>query len=97
MKYPQVVDAITGRLQALRDSSAPITVVTVRAIMVAIIQRMAPEIFEKKEKDGSCFRASDAFIRQWLHRALLWSERKATRAGHKLPTNWEDLCEHTFL
>ena len=26
-----------------------------------------------------------------------WSERKATRAAHKLPDNWEDICEKSLL
>lgn len=28
---------------------------------------------------------------------MKWSERKATRAAHKLPDNWEDLCEKSLL
>ncbi|KIM89788.1 hypothetical protein PILCRDRAFT_94971 [Piloderma croceum F 1598] len=58
---------------------------------------MAPEIFEKKAADGSTFRCSDSFLRQWLHGTLLWSERRATRAAQKLPDNWEDLCKCSFF
>ncbi len=28
---------------------------------------------------------------------MKWSERCATREAHKLPENWEDLCEKAFL
>lgn len=85
------------RLEQLRDSGAPLSLVTIRGIIVAVILRMAPEIFEKKGKDGSVFRCSDSWVRRWLHRTLNWSERKATRAAHKLPRDWEDQCEKSFL
>ena len=95
--YPDVVDAISTQLECLRDAAAPITLVTVRGIVVATILNMAPEIFDKKAADGSTFRCSDSFLRQWLHGTLLWSERRATRAAHKLPDNWEDVCERSFF
>jgi hypothetical protein len=50
-----------------------------------------------KARDGSCFRCSDSFLRNWLHETMNWSERKATRAAHKLPEDWEDICEKSFL
>jgi hypothetical protein len=95
--YPDVVEAITTRLERLREASAPVTLVTVRGIVVATILKMAPEIFEKRAKDGSTFRCSDSYLRNWLHGTLLWSERKATRAAQKLPDNWEHLCQRAFL
>jgi hypothetical protein len=65
--------------------------------MVATILKMAPKIFDKQVKDGSAFHCSDSFLRKWLHRTLLWSEQKATRAAHKLPNDWEQLCWHAFF
>lgn len=65
--------------------------------MLASIMRSAPEILEKEYKDGSTFRASETFVRKWLHDALDWSKRKGTQAAHKLPEDWEDQCEHSFL
>ena len=47
--------------------------------------------------DGSNFLASDLFVHGWLHSALDWSFRKATQATQKMPENWEDLCERSFL
>ncbi|THU76846.1 hypothetical protein K435DRAFT_703867, partial [Dendrothele bispora CBS 962.96] len=44
--HPDVVDNITARLQALRDARAPISVITVRAVMLATIVDLAPEILE---------------------------------------------------
>jgi hypothetical protein len=72
-------------------------VITVRGIMLAIIIWMAPEIMQQKFKDGSTFRASDSFVRLWLHSAMGWSQRKGTRAAQKLPDNWEDQCEKSAL
>lgn len=66
-------------------SDAPLTLVTIRGIFVATILDMAPEIFEQKAADGSTFRCSDSFLRKWLHETMGWSERRSTRAGHKLP------------
>jgi len=65
--------------------------------MLASIMRSAPEILGKKDKDGSTFRASETFVRKWLHDALDWSKGKGTRAAHKLPEDWEDQRKHSCL
>lgn len=65
--------------------------------MIAMISDLAPAIFEQRANDGSTFHCSDSFIRNWLHQTLHWSERRATRAAQKTPTNWEDLCERAFI
>lgn len=85
--YPDVVDAITKNLDQLQEAAAPITLVTVRGVVVATILKMAPEIFQKQSKDGSSFRCSDSYLRRWLHGTMLWSERRVTRAAHKLPND----------
>jgi hypothetical protein len=92
-----VVEAIKKRLRDLREAGVPLTVITARGIMLATIIRMAPDILHRKFKDGSTFRASDSFIRSWLHSAMGWSQRKATRAAQKLPKDWEDQCERSAL
>jgi hypothetical protein len=58
---------------------------------------MAPEVFKKVAKDGSLFRCSDSYLRRWLHETMRWAQRKATHAAQKLPINWEDICEKSFL
>lgn len=95
--HPDVVKSIIARLEALRNAGTPLTLVSVRGIVVATITAMAPEIFERKARDGSTFRCSDSFLRQFLHGSLHWSERRATRDGHKLPLDWEALCMKAFL
>jgi hypothetical protein len=64
---------------------------------MATILKMAPEIFKKKAKDGFSFRCSDSYLHQWLHGTILWSEQRATRAAHKLPTDWDAQCLCSFL
>jgi hypothetical protein len=54
-------------------------------------------MLQRKFRDGSTFRASDSFVRKWLHEAMRWSRRKATRAAQKLPVDWEDQCERAAL
>jgi hypothetical protein len=75
----------------------PLSLVAVRAIIVAIVQKEKPELFERSFKDGSTFRVSDSYCRTFLHNVLQWSERRATKAAQKLPEDWEDVCEQAFL
>lgn len=84
-------------LEKLRAAGTPLTLITMRGVVVATILKMAPEIFEKKRKDSSLFRCSDSWLRNWLHHTMNWSECKATRATHKLPKDWEAQCEKSFL
>lgn len=84
-------------LEVLRDNGAVFTLITIRAIMIAMISDLAPEIFNHWAKDGSQFQCSDTFVWCWLHNSLHWSEWCTTRAAQKTPTNWEDLCERASL
>jgi DDE superfamily endonuclease len=89
------VSSVKSRLEAIRGTGAEVSVITVRGMMLATIISSAPEILEKTFKDGSTFRASESFVRKWLHDTLDWSRRKGTQAAHKLPDNWEDQCEQS--
>lgn len=64
---------------------------------MATILHLNPGIFDQKFKDGSTFRASDSFVRKFLHGLLSWSLRKGTQAAQKLPEDWEDQCVRSFL
>jgi hypothetical protein len=93
-----VVGTIRSHLNILRDAHSPITLVTVCGIFVTtIILNMAPGIFEKVAKDGSSFCCSDLYLHRWLHETMRWALRGATCAVQKLPINWEDICEKSFL
>lgn len=95
--YPEITKTTKDYLTKLRNAGAPISVVTARGIMLAMILERAPEILEKEFSDGSKFRASETFVRQWLHKQMHWSIRKATRTAQKLPEDWEDKCEKSAL
>lgn len=95
--YPEVVEAIKTSLVFLRDKSVPVSLITARAIIVATILWMKPEIFSYKFKDGSSFRVSESFTCTFLHGVMLWSMRKATQAAQKLPKDWEHQCTQAFF
>jgi DDE superfamily endonuclease len=65
--------------------------------MVATIIQEEPNIMRCEFNDGSTFRASDSFMRKWLHSTMGWTCRKGTRAAHKLPDDWEDQCEKSAM
>jgi hypothetical protein len=91
------VESIKKRLTFLREGGATVNLITARAIIIATILHMKPDILEQKFKDSSTFRASDSFVRKFLHGLLSWSLRKATQAAQKLPKDWEDQCERSFF
>jgi hypothetical protein len=95
--HVEIVKLVKDRLLALRANGAQVTVVNARGIMVATILKSAPEILEKAFRDGSTFRASESFMRKWLHDVLHWTPRKGTQAAQKKPKNWEEQCEQSFL
>lgn len=95
--YPNVVDAIVHCLEALRNARAAITLVTAHGVMIALMKSMEPSIFSMKGKDGNLFQCRDSFVRNFLHEKLGWSERRATRAGQKLPLDWESQCLKSIL
>ncbi|KAJ7744393.1 hypothetical protein B0H16DRAFT_1322171, partial [Mycena metata] len=85
--YPEVVKEIIAQLKDLRTAGAPLSLATVRCIIIAIIEEQAPDIFGRQFKDGSKFRVSDSFCRKFLDKTLAWSMRKATKAAQKLPAD----------
>ena len=95
--YPDIVKAVKDCLITIRSNGAQMTIVNARGIMVAMILKSAPEILEKTFHDGSTFRASESFMRKWLHDVLHWSPRKGTQAAQKRPNDWEEQCERSFL
>ena len=96
-QYPYVVQEIKSRLETICEGKAPISVVTVRAVILATIMEMDPHILHKTFNDGTTFQASDSYVHAWLHDAMHWLPHKGTRAAHKLPEDWEDKVKHSFL
>jgi hypothetical protein len=81
----------------MREAGVALSLLTVRAIMVATIQCKAPEIFTLIQSDGTCFKCSDSFVCKFLHLTMGWSERSATKAAQKLPDNYEEILNIAFL
>ena len=73
------------------------SVLTVRGVMLATIISKAPEILNAPYHDGATFKASDDFVRKWMRHQLNWSEHKVTQAAQKIPDDWEEKCERSFL
>ena len=96
-QLPTVKKAIVNQLNTLQNGSVPLTLITVRGIVITMLMSMAPKVFEIKEPDGSSFQCSDSFLQQWLHNTMGWSEHKATYAARKIPDNWEDICKKSIL
>lgn len=96
-KYPDVTKKIVTELETLRGIGAPLTLLTIRGIMLATIIHMKPEILAVRFRDNSTFKASDSFLRSWLHGVMGWSMRKATQAAQKKPLDWEDQCERSAI
>ncbi|KAJ7307003.1 hypothetical protein DFH08DRAFT_639091, partial [Mycena albidolilacea] len=85
--HPEIVEDIVSQLADLRSAGAPLSLATVRCLIIAIISERAPELFEHRFKDGSRFRVSDSFCRKFLDKSLAWSMRKGTKAAQKLPVD----------
>lgn len=61
--YPAAQERIAFQLKSLRDAGIALTLLTIRALMIAVITDMAPEVYEVQAKDGSCFKCSESFVR----------------------------------
>ncbi|KAJ7094037.1 hypothetical protein B0H15DRAFT_762231, partial [Mycena belliarum] len=83
--HPEIINDITSQLVDLRAAGAPLSLATVRCIIIAIIRERAPHLFEHRFKDGSTFQVSDSFCKKFLDQTLAWSIRKGTKAAQKLP------------
>ncbi|KAJ7815544.1 hypothetical protein B0H13DRAFT_2381017 [Mycena leptocephala] len=95
--HPEIIKEIVSQLADLRAAGAPVSLASVRCIIIAIITERAPELFDHCFKDGSTFRVSDSFCKKFIGKTLVWSMRKGTKAAQKLPPDAEDQCEDVFL
>jgi hypothetical protein len=95
--YPEIVELITAQLTSLRHANVALTLLSIRGLMVAIIQKKAPDLFTRPRKDGTYFKCSDVFVRKFLHNTMGWSLRRATKDAKKLPKNIEEILTNAFL
>ncbi|KAJ7866142.1 hypothetical protein B0H13DRAFT_1636823, partial [Mycena leptocephala] len=95
--HPEIVKEIVSQLADLRAAGAPVSLESVRCIIIAIITERAPELFDHRFKDGPTSRVSDSFCKKFIGKTLVWSMRKGMKAAQKLPPDAEDQCEDVFL
>ncbi|KAJ2924372.1 hypothetical protein H1R20_g12726, partial [Candolleomyces eurysporus] len=95
--HPGLNASIAAMLKALRAGGAPLTVVTMHAVMITMIMVMHPKLLETPSHNGSTFKVSDGFVRKWAEKHLNWTKQKATKAAQKLPGNWEEQCKKSAL
>ncbi|KAK7439558.1 hypothetical protein VKT23_017487 [Stygiomarasmius scandens] len=75
----------------------PLTLSTIRGVMVGVITNMVPELFDKDIRKGAKFHCSDTFVHKYLRERLGWSLRAGTRTAQKLPENYEEILLEAFL
>ncbi|KAJ7467330.1 hypothetical protein B0H11DRAFT_1814098, partial [Mycena galericulata] len=96
--YPELRKLINDQLTSLRVAGVALTLLTIHAIMVAHIKHGAPGLLGSTVgSDGSKFRCSESFVHRYLRNTLGWSQRRATKAGQKLPANHEKVIDDAFL
>ncbi|KAG2359742.1 hypothetical protein BDR07DRAFT_1360856 [Suillus spraguei] len=95
--YPDMVKTIINDLQSLRQVGVALDTLRCRGIILARLQYSIPEIFESVAKDGSRFRCSETWVKEFLNEHLNWTFRRATRAAQKLPPNVDQVLLNQFL
>ncbi|KAF8172179.1 hypothetical protein K438DRAFT_1612156, partial [Mycena galopus ATCC 62051] len=69
--YPQFREQINNHLTSLRAVGVPLTLLTIRGLLVAHIQSDAPKLFEHTlGSDSSAFRCLESFVRRYLRNTL---------------------------
>jgi DDE superfamily endonuclease len=81
--YPDIAEKIKTRLTLLRDAGQALNRPLIRLIMLAIIQKDAPQLMEN-------FKLSMTWVHDFLTNEMGWAWRRAT-TSKSLPLNWKDL------
>jgi hypothetical protein len=98
--HPEVIEAAKKSLLAMRQASLPVNASIARHILLGIIQSKCPQILSqprnpKHSQDTPVL--SIWTVCDFLRCELNWTAQCSTKAGQKLPVNWEELCEKTFF
>ncbi|PBK61759.1 hypothetical protein ARMSODRAFT_896220, partial [Armillaria solidipes] len=64
---------------------------------LAISKKNAPKVFSIKQKNGTSFCCSEAFVWHYLSNKLNWSLRCATCAAKKVPENVNEILTEAYL
>ncbi|KAF8235624.1 hypothetical protein L208DRAFT_1256148, partial [Tricholoma matsutake] len=95
--YPEVTEQIPRSLEQLRETSVPLTLITIHGIMIAQLQHSTPQIFKVPSPDGTLFRCSEVFVRKFIDHSLGWSMQCSTQAGRKIPADSDAILKKAFL
>lgn len=94
---PEVCELIGKQLRGIRESGAILNSLSIRGIMVGIIQKHAPQLFDQLLADGTKFRCLESFVRKYIINDLDWSFRATTCAAQKIPENVEEILTESAL
>lgn len=97
VKYPDATEKIIKTLTDLRNCHIALTLTTVRGLMIAQLKFSAPLIFKTPSADGTLFQCSEEFVRKFLHRSMGWTIRRSTRAGGKIPSDFDAILRKAHL
>ena len=97
IKYPDTTTTILKSLSDLCTASVPLTLTTIRGIMVRQLQHLVPQIFLEPSKDSTLFQCSEDFVQKFLKCSLGWSLQHSTCAGGKIPENSLEILKKAFL
>jgi len=95
--YPEVTQPFLEQLIKLRALRLPLTLTTIRGLLIGHLEHFVPKIFTTPSLDGTLFRCSEPFVRKFIHRALNWTIRASTRAGRKIPPNADSILRNANL
>ncbi|KAG9106256.1 hypothetical protein FRC07_008894 [Ceratobasidium sp. 392] len=95
--YPEVVDTIKQKLTRFRALGIPLGITAIRALMIAVIRKDAPDLFKRYLRADKLFTCSYSFVRSFLHKELNWSFRRPTRAAQSTPANMGTVLRRAFL
>jgi len=96
-KHPDVVQQIVDQLKKLRLAGIPLDTARCRGIIIAHLHHNIPEIFDTVLRNGTTFRGSETWVKNFIATHLNWSYRRSTQAAQKLPTNVDEVCHELFL
>ncbi|PBL00706.1 hypothetical protein ARMGADRAFT_1073045 [Armillaria gallica] len=96
VSYPDLQKEIEDTLESMRDVRVTLTMITIRAIMISLMECSAPELFTVSHY-GSTFKCSESFVRKFLCNVMGWSERRVTKCAQKLPEDYKEILTNAFL
>jgi hypothetical protein len=105
---PKVVNAecieqLKDCLRAMRESAVSVNIAALRALLIGIFVKndqqhlLSPHLLNPgAPANPRLFCCSDYWMRCFMYNVMGWSYRCGTRAGQKVPDNWQELVEEAL-